>query len=553
MTDTPFDSEEFAAPDNVVQLRQRPTIQLVGGEISSIVDEAEAALIAVADLAPVMARAGFLVQPITVQMPASHGHMTDMVLLRRLTTANVVYLLNKHAAIFKRFDLRRNKWRTVDPPLEIADQLLEKGHWKFPTVAGVVTTPTLRADGSILDRPGYDQATQLWYQPDSNLVLPKLKVDPTREQAEQALALLTELLKGFPFDSNLDRAVVLSTILTAVLRGAFDVTPMTLLQAPDAGSGKSYLADLISTIARGRACPVITNVGNAEEMEKRLGALILEGAPIISLDNCSSDIGGDLLCQITERRLIRPRILGKSKVPECEWRGVLLATGNNVMLVGELIRRGLVAKLDAKMERPELRTFAFDPIARVQADRGSYIAAAITIARAYIAAGSPRVCGPFGSYEPWSRMIRSPLIWLGEADPVKCMEETRQEDTARRAERELIALWRDNLGTAVSYTAAALIKTASEQRCIDHTPNDTKFDWRYPRLRELLALQCGNLRGEIEAKKVGNWLTRMRGRVHDGHCIMRVKESASWGHTYALQRRDSQGEAGDQPEPADGG
>jgi putative DNA primase/helicase len=131
-------------------------------------------------------------------------------------------------------------------------------------------------------------------------------------------------------------------------------------------------------------------------MEKRLGALVLEGVPMISLDNCSGDIGGDLLCQITERRLIRVRILGKSEAPECEWRGVAFATGNNITFRGDMTRRGLIANLDAKVERPELREFGFDPLERVLADRGSYIAAAITIARAYIAAGSPKVSGPLG-------------------------------------------------------------------------------------------------------------------------------------------------------------
>jgi hypothetical protein len=52
------------------------------------------------------------------------------------------------------------------------------------------------------------------------------------------------------------------------------------------------LADLMATVVRGRPCPVITNSQSIEEMEKRLGALVLGGVPMISLDNCSSDIGG---------------------------------------------------------------------------------------------------------------------------------------------------------------------------------------------------------------------------------------------------------------------
>ena len=152
-------------------------------------------------------------------------------------------------------------------------------------------------------------------------------------------------------------------------------------------------------------------------MEKRLGALLLEGAPMISLDNLAFDLEGELLCQITEQPLVKTRILGKSETPECEWRGTMCATGNNISLVGDLTRRGLISNLDAGVEQPETREFAFDPIERVLAERGAFIAGAITIARAYLASGQKVGCGPLGSYGGWCRFVREPLIWLGESDP----------------------------------------------------------------------------------------------------------------------------------------
>src|SRR5262245_20612950 len=167
----------------------KKTIRIVKGKISRIVDEAEAALLAVADMAPIMVRAGMLVQPIIDQLPASDDRKTDVTLLKPLTNANVIYLLNKHAAAFEYYDGRSEKWLAADPPSKVATQLLQKGQWRFPKVAGVITAPTLRPDGSILDRRGYDPATQLWYAPDSALSMPPCKKNPSREDAEQALAL----------------------------------------------------------------------------------------------------------------------------------------------------------------------------------------------------------------------------------------------------------------------------------------------------------------------------------------------------------------------------
>ena len=498
----------------------RSIIKIKNGQIARLTDAAEAALIAVADVAPIMVRAGMLVRPIVDKLPATHGRTTEVTLLRALTKQSMIYLLNKHAAVFEYYHAPSGKWLLTNPPSALAAQLLEKAEWEFPKVAGVITTPTLRPDGTILDRPGYDPMTQLWYTPDSQLTLPLIN-NPTREQAIEALDLLTALLVNFPFVTKVDKSVALAAILTVILRGGFDVTPMFLFRAHAACSGKSFLCDLISTIARGRPCPVITNSTSVEEMEKRLGALVLEGPTIISIDNSSNDIGGDLLCQITERRLIRIRILGKSESPECEWRGVLFATGNNIRLVGDMTRRSLIANIDAKDERPELRKFNFDPTEWVMANRGAYIAAAITIARAFIFAGKPDVgCAPLSSYGEWSTIVRAPLLWLGQEDPVKSMEQAREEDPMRRATNSLIELWRDLKEPKPSYTAVELITAAG----------------LHPELRDLLLQQAGAPRGDIDSRKLGNWLMRIRGLIHNGYRIEMVRESSGHGNRYALRR-----------------
>jgi putative DNA primase/helicase len=501
---------------------EKPTIQIKRGQIARAIDQAEGALTAAS--VPVLVRSGMLVHPIVDHLPTADGGKTEVTLLKALCKENIIYALNKHAAIFLGYNERKKRWVEIDPPPDVAMGLLRKGQWQFPKVAGVITTPTLRPDGTILDQPGYDPATQLWYAPDSYMVMPALKTEPTREETLQALKLYEELLENFPFITDVDRSVSLAAILTPLLRGAFDVAPMILIVAYDVGSGKSYFFDLVSTIARGRPCPVITNVESIEEMEKRLGALVLAGVPMISLDNCSVNIGGDLLCQITERRVINIRILGKSEAPECEWRGTMFGTGNNITFVGDMTRRGLSAALDPKVERAELRKFSFDPIARVLADRGAYVAAAITITRAYIAAGKRVECVPLGSYGQWSQVVREPLIWLGKADPVKSMDAVREADPVRNAVRDLIAIWKEKLTIRVGYTAVELYESAYEA----HSGELVR-----PELRDVLLLQAGNARGDIDTRKLGNWLVAIKGQIHHGHRIELVKESER-GNRYAL-------------------
>ena len=248
-----------------------------------------------------------------------------------------------------------------------------------------------------------------------------------------------------------------------------------------------------------------------EETEKRLGAVLLSGAAIISIDNCTRDLSGELLCQLTERSLIKIRVLGRSEMPECECHTTVFATGNNVLFKGDMVRRGLTCNLDVLDERPELREFRHDPLRRVLADRGTYVAAALTIVRAYLAAGAPQKCSALGSYAEWSRMVRSPLVWLGEPDPVESM------DSAETRTRSLVIFascsgcgrtirprpeghdWADHR-TGLSGTGGQRLQSAAAQGAAARGGGRSlRWSWRN------------------SAKRLGWWLRGINGRVEAGH------------------------------------
>jgi putative DNA primase/helicase len=206
------------------------------------------------------------------------------------------------------------------------------------------------ADGSLLADPGYDARSELYLLPGFRpLTMPE---HPTREQAVAALNLLTDLLSEFSFAGKIDTSVALSGLLTA-------------LHAHTPGTGKSYLVDVIAAVATGRECPVTGGGKTEEETEKRLGSMLLSADAIVSLDNCMHDLEGQLLCQLTERPLVKIRILGRSEMPECECHTTAFATGNNISFKGDMVRRGLRCNLDALIERPELREFKHDPLHQV--------------------------------------------------------------------------------------------------------------------------------------------------------------------------------------------
>jgi hypothetical protein len=283
-----------------------------------------------------------------------------------------------------------------------------------------------------------------------------------------------------------------------------------------AGTGKSYLVDTAAVIATGRICPVITALKSVEETEKRLGSIILSGIPMISLDNCIYDLGGEFLCQISERPVVKVRILGRSETPECEIHTAVYATGNNITFKGDMIRRGVVCNLETLDERPELREFKRNALRQAAGNRATYVAAALTIMRAYLAAGAPSVCGPFGSYAEWSTMVRSPLVWLGEPDPVASVSATQAEDPELAELREWIELWLAEFLLSTGYSSASFVEAASVAPAGFNTNP----------IREFL-LRIAGKDGEISAKRLGEWLRRNSGRVvrvADGRRFWLVRE-----------------------------
>lgn len=506
-----------------------PVIKVVPGELSHVVDDAEAKLIAASR--SVFARGSMLVQPIVEQVEAAEDRKTWTARLGELSADSIMDELGR-AARFQQWSERKRGWVDIDPPEKVARLLLaRKGKWHFPRVVGIITTPTLRPDGSLLSTEGYDKRSGLYLSLDPSLRMPAIPAAPSRAQAETAAQLLTDLLVNFPFVGPVDEAVALSGILTAVIRPTISVAPLHAIRASTPGSGKSYVADVISAIATGRICPVIAPGKTEEELEKRLGARLLCAVPLMSIDNVNGDLGGTFLCQVAERPIVSIRPLGRSEIHDVESRTFVLATGNNLTLLDDMTRRTLLSTLEPNVERPETREFAFKPVDRVLRNRGAYVAAALTIVSAYQAAGYPDALSTLGSYDEWSLMVRSALVWLGYADPADSMETARDEEPGLAAMRELFSHWERRLGLNSGYTAAALAQSACT--LAPTGPGDDAGGFAEPEFRDLLLRLAGE-RGQISTKRLGKWLSKISGRIVAGHRLVNDPND-SHGNRYSLQ------------------
>jgi hypothetical protein len=258
-------------------------------------------------------RAGLLVEPLWRWEKPSDGKDVLVMAFVQYNVLRLADVVARQAAVIVKHT-QGGKQRRIDPPDDVIRTLLTRGDWDFPTVVGIVNTPTMRPDGSLLTQPGYDAATRLWYKPAADVALPPIPERPTKEDAQKSLELLEGLLKEFPFVDRIDESVALAGVMTPVLRGAFDHAPMFFIVAPESGTGKSYLVKLISVVATGRPAPAVVAIDNKEEMEKRLSVVALQAMPILSLNNLAFDLDSSMLCQMITDDSVKIRILGKSEI-----------------------------------------------------------------------------------------------------------------------------------------------------------------------------------------------------------------------------------------------
>jgi hypothetical protein len=341
-----------------------------------------------------------------------------------------------------------------------------RGQWPgIRQLTAVVETPILRADGSILSQPGYDQATGIILQADAPFNPP---ARPTRDDAIAAVNVLCETVQDFPFSKPEHRAAWLVGTITPAARYAFHgAAPLTLIDANVPGCGKSLLTDVTALIISARDMARMSLPRDDDEFRKRITALAMAAEPLILIDNISGTLGSPSLDAALTATTWSDRILGETAMASgLPLYATWYATGNNVILGADTSRRTLHIRLESDQERPEERTdfHHHNLLGWVRENRPRLATAAVTILAAYSTAGRPdQGLTPWGSFEGWSDLVRSAIVWAGQPDPaVTRTELTSQADRETTALRQLLLGWSEVDGAGVGYTVAEMVRELAE-------------------------------------------------------------------------------------------
>lgn len=163
------------------------------------------------------------------------------------------------------------------------------------------------------------------------------------------------------------------------------------VRAPSIASGKSYLCELLTAFATPQRGTPHAFPADDEECRKMLLAELLTAPAVVEFDNLTGDlVPHKSLCTALTSEFMSGRILGQSKTAEVNTRALFLSSGNNVGPVRDMARRCITITLDPRCEIPAAREFQRQPVNEVRESRPHFVSLALTVIRAWIAAGRPK-------------------------------------------------------------------------------------------------------------------------------------------------------------------
>lgn len=309
----------------------------------------------------------------------------------------------------------RGKSRDENPvpcPKHVARTILGGiGLDQWPKISGIVSSPTLRADGSLIATPGYDALTGLVLAPGAiSVVVPER---PTREDAKAALERLLEPFKEFPLETGGSKATLVALLLTPAMRRIYDgATPLFLVDAEAPKAGKSKLVEIVARIHTGAPARMVP-MGRDEELEKQIASALVSGRPILNIDNVKGRLDSGALERMLTASTWEGRLLGTNdKQLVLDNAATWCVTANNVQMGSEVERRTVLIRL---LEQERAKFAVADLEGWVGERRVELYSAVLTIVRAWIHAGKPAQdrAPVLPSFERWSRSVGACAVWLG--------------------------------------------------------------------------------------------------------------------------------------------
>ncbi len=319
-----------------------------------------------------------------------------------------VEIQTRHA--FEAFNPKADAFTAKNLPVELCEFVLEGADLALPPLERIVRTPAITASGELLVREGYVRELAAWvdfggFDPG------QINRSPDGEDLDEALGFINrELLADFPFADDASRTHAICLGLLPFMRLAIDgCTPLHLVTAPLARSGKGKLINVLCRATIGHDADLLPPADNNEEWRKKITAKLKAAPAVINIDNLDpkNDVDSGALASMLTASTWTDRELGASREVSVPNSATWTATGNNPSLSRELADRCLWIYLDPKVPDPSMRAnFRHDPIeAWALGARAEAVRSFLTLVLFWVRTGMPRSRVRMGGFEDWAAIM----------------------------------------------------------------------------------------------------------------------------------------------------
>jgi hypothetical protein len=311
---------------------------------------------------------------------------------------------------------------------------------------GIVGAPVLRPDGTLLQESGYDESTGLYLA--SRIPLDPVPAEPSKTQVAAARTFLLKTFLGdFPWVDDADKANYVGVLVTPILRRYLrTLIPFVVFTATMPSSGKTILTCGPGMLYGQR---VLTWTHSDEELRKSITAVLAEPVGTIIFDNLAEGtvIDSPVLARLITDRTWADRILGGNKIGGGANDRLWSATGNNLLLGGDMATRTVLVRLNPNMPRPEERTgfkipnldhWILDP-----ANQRVVLWHLLILVIDWTRNGAPRKPGlTMRQFTPWAEAIGGFLEHHGVSGFLANIETVRDIDDENATWTAFLARWR---------------------------------------------------------------------------------------------------------------
>lgn len=394
---------------------------------------------------------------------------------------------------------------------------------RLPNVTRISRAPVVRTDGTVVTASGYDPQTQVLVDLGPDVRGLSVPESPTDSEIAAATHLLRDELfeldgvdgfDGWVFAQEADQTHAIALLLTTLLRSAFPVVPLALADGLQSGVGKGELINVVHQVAYGERASFMATPSSDAELEKRITGLLRAGGSMIVLDEVMGPDGSKLkspaLLAALTASVWTGRVLGTSDALSMTQGAVWAATGNNVDIPGDMVRRVYTIRLSS--DRPGLKerdNFRRDLGRWVPEHRCELLTAALTLIRAWYDRGQPVAPRPIGmtTFSEWQRVVGGILHLAGIEGFLSTVGAMRAQADSEALENYSHLDWVDSVAAtlpgAPRFTAKEIIAAAMADP--DH---EAPYD------RAMADLDARGL-GRVWKQMAGRWYGSVR-IVEDG-------------------------------------